>query len=191
MRVSKHVAAENRQRIIQTAARLFRERGLSNIGVDELAGAAGLSSGSLYNYFGSKDGLTVEAVDEAFADFARRMRGKQDLADYVAAYLSPDHRDDRGSACAVATLGCEVSGQSKAVRASFTQGIKQLVARMKVRLSPERPEGAGDDAAWMMMATMIGSMILARAIDDPLLSNQILAMGRVQVLQANSGAARG
>ncbi len=181
MKISKEVAADNRQRIIQSAARLFRERGLSGVGVDELAAAAGLSSGSLYNHFGSKDGLTVEAVDDAFADFASTMSGNRDLTAYVAAYLSPDHRDNRGGGCVVATLACEIPRQSEAVRAAFTDGVKKLVARMKARLGPELTDDAGEEAAWMTMAMLVGTMMLARAVDDPALSDQILAQGRTWV----------
>jgi TetR/AcrR family transcriptional repressor of nem operon len=182
MRISKEAAADNRQRIIKSAARLFRERGLSGVGVDQLAAAAGLSSGSLYNNFGSKDGLTVEAVDEAFADFASTMSGNRDLTAYVAAYLSPDHRDNRSGGCAVATLGCEIPRQSRPVRAAFTDGVKKLVGRMAARLGAEQADEPSEEAAWMTMAMLVGTMMLARAVDDPVLSDQILAQGRARVL---------
>ncbi len=182
MKISKKAAADNRQRIIQSAARLFRERGLSAVGVDELAAAAGLSSGSLYNHFGSKDVLTVEAVDDAFADFASTMSGNRDLTGYVTAYLSPDHRNNRGGGCAVATLGCEIPRQSQAVRDTFTDGVKKLVARMAARLGPEQAGASDQEAAWMTMAMLVGTMMLARAVDDPVLSDEILAQGRARLL---------
>src|ERR1700722_11842515 len=65
MRVSKEKAAENRERILTEAARLFRERGLSGVGVDALTDAAGLTHGSLYSQFGSKDRLAAEALSHA------------------------------------------------------------------------------------------------------------------------------
>jgi TetR/AcrR family transcriptional regulator, transcriptional repressor for nem operon len=182
IKISKEAAADNRQRIIKSAARLFRERGLFGVGVDELAAAAGLSSGSLYNNFRSKDGLTVEAVEDAFADFASTMSGNRDLTAYVAAYLSSDHRDNRGGGCVVATLGCEIPRQSQGVRASFTDGVNKLVARMQARLGPEQADDAGEEAAWMTMAMLVGTMILARAVDDPILSDRILAQGQARLL---------
>ena len=65
MRVSKEKAAENRERILTEAARLFREHGLSGVGVDALTDAAGLTHGSLYSQFGSKDRLAAEALSHA------------------------------------------------------------------------------------------------------------------------------
>ena len=59
MRVSKEQAAQNRARILAEAARLFRERGLSGVGVDALTEAAGLTHGSLYSQFGSKERLAA------------------------------------------------------------------------------------------------------------------------------------
>ena len=63
MRVSKEKAAENRERILTEAARLFREHGLSGVGVDALTDAAGLTHGSLYSQFGSKERLAAEAFE--------------------------------------------------------------------------------------------------------------------------------
>ena len=54
MRVTKEKAAENRERILTEAARLFRERGVSAVGMDALAEAAGMTHGSLYSQFDSK-----------------------------------------------------------------------------------------------------------------------------------------
>ena len=62
MRVTKEKAAENRARILAAAARLFRERGLSGVGVDTLGEAAGMTHGSLYSQFGSKERLAAEAL---------------------------------------------------------------------------------------------------------------------------------
>ncbi|MFX8418063.1 helix-turn-helix domain-containing protein, partial [Acinetobacter baumannii] len=62
MRVSKEQAAANRERILKAAARLMRERGISGVGVDAVTEAAGLTHGSLYSQFGSKERLAAEAV---------------------------------------------------------------------------------------------------------------------------------
>jgi len=73
MRVSKEKAAQNRERILTEAARLFREHGLSGIGVDALTDAAGLTHGSLYSQFGSKERLAVEALGYALSTSSARM----------------------------------------------------------------------------------------------------------------------
>ena len=173
MKVSKEKAAENRQRILGGAARMFREQGLSGVGVDALTEAAGLTYGSLYSHFGSKDALMAEAVTHAFVAFADKTSGIKNAADFVEHYLSAEHRDSPGDGCAVAALGCGMFRQSEAVREAFTEGVKGAVARRGARLSDES-QPARDEKAWEMLATLMGAMVLARAVNDPALSDRIL-----------------
>src|SRR6202042_2745334 len=107
MKVSKAEAAANHERILSEAARLFREQGL-NIGVDALTQAAGLTHGSLYSRFGSKESLVVQAVTHAFARTAKKWGDVPNLTKYADAYLSVDHRDGRGDGCTVSALGSEM-----------------------------------------------------------------------------------
>src|SRR6266700_338691 len=107
MRVSKEKAAENRERILTEAARLFREQGLLGVGVDALTDAAGLTHGSLYSQFGSKERLVEEAVAHAIVAKGREVPDGFALADYVSEYLSARHRDEPGSGCPFAALSCE------------------------------------------------------------------------------------
>lgn len=191
MRVSKEKAADNRRRIVESAARLFRERGLTGVGVDELAAAAGLSYGGLYSQFGSKDGLAAEAVDHAFAAFADKMARDVDLADYVTDYLSAEHRDHRGEGCALSALGSEIPRQSPSVRARFAAGIERSHARIRGLLSKAQAAPTTDDEAWATMATMLGSLILARAAQTPEMADRVLHAGRQSLLnkQSLTGAA--
>jgi TetR/AcrR family transcriptional regulator, transcriptional repressor for nem operon len=99
MRVTKEKAAENRERILTGAARLFREQGLSGVGVDALAEATGLTHGSLYSQFGSKERLAEEALRHAFGTSSARMSDARTLDDFVARYLTPEHRERRGDGC--------------------------------------------------------------------------------------------
>jgi TetR/AcrR family transcriptional regulator, transcriptional repressor for nem operon len=188
VKVSRQKAAENRRRIVESAARLFRERGLSSVGVDELGAAAGLSYGGLYSQFGSKDGLTAEAVDEAFRAFADRMSVDVRLSDYVRDYLSPEHRDHRGEGCVVSALGGEIPRQSPSVRARFVAGIKRSHARIKGLLPRPRAAPLTDAEAWSTMATLVGSLILARAVDEPDLADRILLAGRQKILNERAFA---
>src|SRR3569623_190041 len=104
MRVSKEQAAQNRERIIDEAARLFRERGVQGVGVDALGEAAGLTVGSLYSQFGSKDRLLAEAVTRAFQSFGAKFEAIDNADAYFAKYLSAAHRDHPGDGCVVAAL---------------------------------------------------------------------------------------
>src|SRR5690349_12092693 len=99
MRVSKEQAAENRERILKAASRLMRERGISGVGVDALTEAAGMTHGSLYSQFGSKERLAREALAYAIASKEQELPKKFTLRDYVSEYLSAVHRDAPGSGC--------------------------------------------------------------------------------------------
>src|SRR6266508_4652987 len=84
MRVSKEKAAENRDRILKTASRLMRERGISGVGVDALTEAAGMTHGSLYSQFGSKERLVEEAIADAIVAKGQELRDGSTLGDYVS-----------------------------------------------------------------------------------------------------------
>lgn len=178
MRVSKEKAAENRERILAEAARLFRERGLSGVGVDALTDAAGLTHGSLYSQFGSKERLAAEALGHALSTSAARMSDAGTLDDYAARYLSADHRDRRGDGCVMAALGGEIPRQGAAIRRGFTDAVRAMVKRI-AGLMPGRRES--EDEALAIVATMVGALTLARAVDDPDLSDRILAAARARL----------
>ncbi|HEY1722106.1 MAG TPA: TetR/AcrR family transcriptional regulator [Magnetospirillaceae bacterium] len=180
MRVSKEKAAANREKILNEAARLFRERGLAGIGVDELTEAAGLSYGSLYSHFGSKDGLMAEAVKQASANFATKMRDKPSMAAYVAQYLSADHRDDPGGGCSVATLASDMPRQSKAVRRAFTENFRGAVTRIGARMKAGK-RSVSDDDVLAAVSTLVGAIIIARGVDDADLSDRVLAAAKARL----------
>jgi TetR/AcrR family transcriptional repressor of nem operon len=182
MRVSKEKAEENRQRILTEAARLFRERGLSGVGVDALTQAAGLTHGSLYSQFGSKDSLMAQALTHGHAGNVARAAGNSSIAASVAAYLSPEHRDNPGTGCFMAALGCDMPRQSGEVRHSFTQIVRGSVARL-AGLLPKRRKREREDRALALVAAMVGAVVLARAVDDPELSNRILAVTRARLAE--------
>src|SRR4051794_41843098 len=89
MRVTKERAAENRERILTEAARLFRERGVSAVGMDALAEAAGMTHGSLYSQFDSKEHLAAEALGRAFDASAANYGGGGNFFAYVGSYFLP------------------------------------------------------------------------------------------------------
>ncbi|MBK1656783.1 TetR/AcrR family transcriptional regulator [Paracraurococcus ruber] len=179
MRVSKAQAAANRARILEEAAWLFRERGLDGVGVDAVAEAAGLTHGSLYSQFGSKDRLAAAAVEQALSrsPLARlpEEAGPEMLKDVLARYLALAHRDAPGQGCAFAALGCEISRQSPGLRAIFTAALRDRAARLARLLPGRHGDQAREDAALAMLAGMIGALILARAVNDPALSDRILS----------------
>jgi TetR/AcrR family transcriptional repressor of nem operon len=188
MRVTKEKAAENRARILAAAARLFRERGLSGVGVDALGEAAGMTHGSLYSQFGSKERLAAEAIAEALAGSAGKAAledaapGSGALRGFIARYLSTRHRDAPGQGCALAALGCEIPRQPPTVRRAFTEGLRATVGRI-ARLLPDGRRQAREEEALAVTAALVGALVLARAVDDPALSEWILAATRDRLVE--------
>ena len=177
MRVSREKAAENRDRIVLTAARLFREKGFDGVGIDAIMQAADLTHGGFYRHFQSKDDLSAEAVARGLATNAEYQASLSSLRAFAAGYLSPEHRDDRAGGCTVAALVSEMGRQGPGVRRKLTQAIQEQFDRIAGWL-PGRSKGARRREAMTAYAGLVGTLVLARAVDDAKLSGEILAAGR-------------
>ena len=178
MRVSKEQAVENRERILKAASRLMRERGISGVGVDALTEAAGMTHGSLYSQFGSKERLVEEAVAYTIAAKGQEVPETFALSDYVSEYLSAAHRDAPGSGCPLAALCCEMPRQSRGVRERFTAGVRGMIGLLSGRMDSELKQRQRDDNALAAVASLVGALVLARAVNDPKLSDDILRATR-------------
>lgn len=178
MRVSKQQAAENRERILREASRLIRERGISGTGVDALTDAAGMTHGSLYSQFGSKERLVEDAVAYAIEVKGQEVPEAFAVSDYVSEYLSPSHRDTPGSGCPFAALVCEIPRQSKGVRDRFTAGVRGMIGLLSGRMDSRLKPRQRDDKALATIASLVGALVLARAVNDSKLSGDILRATR-------------
>ena len=175
MRVSKEQAAKNHERILKAASRIIRERGISGAGVDALTEAAGMTHGSLYSQFGSKERLIEEALEYVTAASAHTTDGAATLADYVSNYLTASHRDKPGRGCPLAALCCEMPRQSSGVRKRFTDGLRGMIRQLSSRMGSVLTQRQRDEKALAMVASLVGALMLARAVNDPKLSDDILS----------------
>ena len=179
MRVTREQAAESRERIVESASRLFRENGLDGIGVADLMKEAGLTHGGFYGHFSSKEELMAEACTRALEGSVARWQRlserhpRRALPAIVQSYLSTRHRDDPGAGCAIAALGVDVARQGPAVRLAFTEGLRNMVGMLAAMVAG-RTAAARRRQALADYAAMVGAMVLARAVDDPELSEEIL-----------------
>jgi TetR/AcrR family transcriptional repressor of nem operon len=189
MRVSRIQAEENRQTVIDVASRLFREHGFDGIGLKDLMKGAGLTQGAFYKQFASKDDLAAQASKRALESASRRWSAaaaknpKDPLGSVIAFYLSPEHREEKMNGCPVVALGSDAARQSADVKASFETGIKEYIEM----LSPWIGEASGKDPSGKAMAilsTMVGAMVLSRAVNDQYLSEQFLKAAAESLLVA-------
>ena len=179
MRVSREQAKENRERIVDQASHLFRQRGFDGVGVADLMKASGLTHGGFYGHFQSKEQLMAEAVGQAMDgkdsiwSVLEKKAPDQAIADLIERYVSPEHRDDMADGCAMAALGPDAARKPGFVRQGLERGLRRF-AGMLAKALPGQSEGARREAALAMMAQMVGAIVLARAVEDKALSADIL-----------------
>jgi len=183
MKVSREQAALNRERVVEVAAKLFREKGFDGIGVADLMKGAGLTHGGFYGQFGSKEDLLVEACGKALegslAGWSRLAVGtpREQLGKIVGSYLSPAHRANPGKGCSMTTLAADAPRVGPAVRQTLTQGARAQIGMLTELHGKLDPDAAPDEQrrrAIAAYAGMVGAMMLARAVEDEALSDEIL-----------------
>jgi len=193
MKVTREQAMQNRERVLDAAARQFRERGLDGIGVAELMQGAGLTHGAFYGQFASKDELAVEAVTRAFDRGIEELRGIGErargspLGAVLRSYLSGAHRDQPGLGCVVASVGPETARKGPGLRAAITAGIRTQVDLIAGWVRG-KSAAARRERAIAVYAGMVGALVLARAVDDEALSAEILRTVRAS-LEGEAAAA--
>src|SRR5271155_5482000 len=155
MRVSREKAAENRERIVETASRMIRQNGFDGVGVDAIMSAAGLTHGGFYGHFGSKDDLAAEAVTRALQHSVEIQSRYTDLGDLVSGYLSRRHRADRANGCAIAALGGDIVRQGEGVRSALTASVRGQLDRIS-RLLRSATAASRRRRAITTLAGMVG-----------------------------------
>ncbi len=177
MKVSREQMAENRRRILDVASRLFKDKGFDAVSVAEVMQAAGLTHGGFYGHFSSKDDLVAQTLAHALS--ADSFDGGT-FSDFVRSYLAPRHRDNPGNGCPTAGLSAAIRHQTPAAKAAMTEGLRAQIARIEQAL-PESGSADTRRAAIGSWAAMVGAIILARAVDDPDLSDEVLEQTRAWI----------
>jgi TetR/AcrR family transcriptional repressor of nem operon len=191
MRVSRQKAAENRERIIEAAGALFREKGFDRVGVADVMKAADLTHGGFYGHFESKDDLTAQASERAMARAATNWGNivadapHNPYAALLKHYLSRRHRDDPGQGCAFAALSGDAARCGKPVRTAFAEGLERLID-IVAKTVPSRSKAVRRRRAVAAVAELVGALILSRAVEDSGLSDEILDSARHELLDAAS-----
>ncbi|MFJ4717390.1 TetR/AcrR family transcriptional regulator [Streptomyces sp. NPDC088785] len=188
-RVSQAQARENRQRVVESASRLFREQGV-DVSVADLMKAAGLTHGGFYKQFASKEALVDEATAHAFAERARQY-GADGTAGGAPAearralidtYLSAEHRDDPGRGCPVAGLVTDMARTEAGGEAhrTYARGVEAYARRLDDEDGAEGAED-GDGGGLARLSAMVGALVLARATRGTPLSDEILTTVRTSL----------
>src|SRR5204863_4210590 len=167
------------ERIVGAAARAIRRSGYDGTGVADIMKKVGLTHGGFYAHFASRDAMLAEAADRAGAEsvaaverVAAAAPPRKALQALLRAYLSKAHVEGIETGCAVAALGSEMPRQAPQVRRAATRRIKEMID-LVARQLPDWGQPGAHEHALVAVATMVGALVLARAVDDPRLSDAL------------------
>ncbi len=184
MRYSREHKQETHDRIVRKASVRLREKGAHGIGVADLMKEAGLTHGGFYAHFDSREALVIEAfayaMDRAMEHW-RKVTGEvapeKRLALVAELYLSALHRDDPGHGCSIPALGAEIARESPKTRRAFAGKLDEMIEMMTDYI-PGMPRKTARKQAIATLATMAGTMLLARIAGSGELSDEVLKAGR-------------
>ncbi len=167
------------ERIVEAASRAIRRNGYDGAGVADIMKDAGLTHGGFYAHFASREAMLAEAADRAGAEavaasarIAASAPPANALRSLLQAYLSKAHVHNAENGCPVVALGSEMPRQAPAVRRAATRRIKEMID-LVARQSPDWGQPGAHERALATVATMVGALLLARAVDDPRLSDAL------------------
>lgn len=169
----------SRERIVTAAARAIRRSGYDGTGVADIMKEAGLTHGGFYAHFPSREALLAAAADRAGAESVAAVAGavakvppEEALTTLLRAYLSKEHQERIELGCPAAALGSEMPRQAPEVRRAATRRIKEMID-LVARQSPDWGRPGAHERALVTVATMVGALMLARAVDEPALSDDV------------------
>ena len=178
MRYEKGHKDLTRRRIVEVASRQFREHGVAAVGIAGIMSDAGLTNGAFYAHFDSKEDLVREVLSHAgFRNkLSRAAENGTGLSGAIRDYLSQNHRDNPGQGCPTSALVAEIARHPRATRDAFTGKVDDVIELIGAALDAET-EAERRRKAVAIYALMVGTLQLARAVNDKRLSGEILQSG--------------
>ena len=196
MRYSREHKLETHARIVKKASVRLRVKGAHGIGVADLMKEAGLTHGGFYAHFDLREALVIEAFGHAMDRGTERWRKlaeqtppEKRLAAIVESYLTAAHRDDPGHGCTIPTLGAEIARESPKTRKAFAAKLERMIEMLADQI-PEVPRKAARKQAMAAIATMMGTLVMARIAGNGEFSDEILGAGRAAVLDGTASPKR-
>ncbi len=184
------------ERILESAARVLRARGIAGAGVAEVMKGASLTVGGFYAHFASKEALVDEALARTAVTLRERLFAR--IGEKPAAaraeiilkrYLSAAHRDDLERGCVLPAVVGEVGTTGGAHGAMLAEQVDALASGIEALLPaggavPRRVVALG------LVALMVGGLSLSRALRGTPLSDEVLKAARALGALAARGDAR-
>lgn len=179
-----------RRKIVDSARRLFNQRGFSEVSIDEIMAGAGLTRGGFYNHFSNKEDLYAEAITFFIQDQAPEKtsgcsaqsseRSTQRARYIIESYLSKAHQDGTDQVCPLVALPSDVARGGSTVKAAYREVLQNMISTFEAG-QPHAPDHAREHSL-AMAALCVGGMVLARGIDDRDLAEEIRHAAKVVAL---------
>jgi len=166
--------AKTRQRIVESAWRLFNRHGFAGVSIDEIMADAGLTRGGFYNHFNTKDELYAEVVTHALSSRKEQAaKGAcvqpRSVREFVSLYLSQAHFDNRETCCPLMALPSDVARGGEEVKRAYRQVLEYMIGHLETNLAGPKAR----KQAMALASLCVGAMAVARALDDGALAAEI------------------
>jgi AcrR family transcriptional regulator len=179
---------DTREKILESARRLFNRKGYSGVSIEEIMSDASLTHGGFYRHFTGKDELYAAAVRQFLCQKtpAAWQKPREPCAvtkpraqRIVDAYFSREHFDDRDGCCPLLGAASDVQHGGEAVKAAYREVVEQMVKVFEDHLNEPRAR----DRALALVALCVGGMVLARSVGDPGLADDFRRTAHAEVLR--------
>lgn len=167
----------SRAKILASAGRGFRSRGFGGLGVDALAAEAGVTSGAFYTHFKSKADAFRYAVVAGLKDLKscveqfKEQFGSRWTQDFIDFYMNDRRTCSLAESCALQSLSSDVARADEVTRQLFEKEFELVIEAVTAGLTGK--SSAKRENAIVLMALLSGGVTLARAVNDPVLSDEI------------------
>jgi TetR/AcrR family transcriptional repressor of nem operon len=179
MRYSTDQKIKARRSIIESGAKALKTGGFAGVGVDQIAAVAGVTSGSLYSNLSGKEDLLKEIIETYLgAPYIDVQDGEEvdwraRFERFLTGYISATHRVNAADGCVMPALSADVSRASAAVRRVYQRKMGELIGKIVNALQGDT-QRQRRERAWTILALMVGSMTIARALPDGDESNEVI-----------------
>jgi TetR/AcrR family transcriptional repressor of lmrAB and yxaGH operons len=157
---------DTRERVVRTAADLFRAQGYHATGLNQVLAEGGAPKGSLYFHFpGGKEQLAVESLRLSADEFRAELRDAGSLGAALEVLGQRLVESDFREGCPIATVALDVASESPQIRqacAEAYEGWERLIAEYLTRAGVSRPEAM----ATVVLAAVEGALLLCRTRRD-------------------------
>lgn len=180
MRYQPEYKQQKRKELLKISGQVAKQNGFAATGVDGFMKAAGVTSGAFYSHFSSKQDLLKALIEYELQQSFNMWQSNphQNAGDWINfeldRYLSPSHLDQPDQGCVLPTLASEIARADDSIKQAYEKELLRGHTLFTQHLGSE-------DKAWAVISQLVGAVLIARAIHDPALQNNILNANKIMI----------